>query len=107
MRASIRLVALVASILPVLTCAQVRAGAREFQITKIVKNLVPTPDYGIGQYRAATNERWLVFDRPKLDADSSKFAALPKHRRYTPRIGAAASCHKGEKLILTQRVTGP
>jgi hypothetical protein len=39
---------------------QVRApGGREFQITKITKNLVPTPEYGIGQYRAAANERWL------------------------------------------------
>src|SRR5256885_8223887 len=40
--------------------AQVRApGGREFQITKISKNLVATPDYGIGQYRANANERWL------------------------------------------------
>jgi hypothetical protein len=40
--------------------AQVRApSGREFQITKITKNLVATPDYGIGQYRSASNERWL------------------------------------------------
>src|SRR6266516_1285566 len=40
--------------------AQVRApGGKEFQITKITKNLVATPDYGIGQYRSAANERWL------------------------------------------------
>ena len=39
---------------------QLRApGGREFQITKISKNLVATPDYGISQYRANANERWL------------------------------------------------
>src|SRR5438067_11444758 len=40
--------------------AQVRAApGREFQITKITKNLIATPDYGIAQYRPAANERWL------------------------------------------------
>ncbi len=39
--------------------AQVRPGAREFQITKITKNLIATPDFGIGQYRGASNDRWL------------------------------------------------
>jgi len=40
--------------------AQIRApGGREFQITKITKNVVPTPDYGIGQFRGGTNDRWL------------------------------------------------
>src|SRR5256885_6308625 len=40
--------------------AQVRApGGREFQITKITKNLIATPDYGPGQYRADANQRWL------------------------------------------------
>ena len=34
------------------------APGREFQITKITKNLIATPDYGIAQYRPATNERW-------------------------------------------------
>ena len=39
---------------------QVRApGGREFQITKITRNVIPTPDYGIGQYRGGTNDRWL------------------------------------------------
>lgn len=44
-----------------LTCrAQIRAtGGREFQITKITKNVVPTPDYGLGQYRGGSNDRWL------------------------------------------------
>ena len=35
------------------------APGREFQITKITKNLIATPDYGIAQYRPAANERWL------------------------------------------------
>jgi hypothetical protein len=40
--------------------AQVRAaGAREFQITRITRNLIATPDYGIGQYRGGSNDRWL------------------------------------------------
>jgi hypothetical protein len=40
--------------------AQLRPPAtREFQITKITKNLVATPDYGIGNYRGATADRWL------------------------------------------------
>lgn len=45
---------------PLLAPAQPRpaAASREFQITKINKDFVPTPDYGIGQYRAG-NERWL------------------------------------------------
>jgi len=39
---------------------QVRApGGREFQVTKITRNVIPTPDYGIGQYRGGTNDRWL------------------------------------------------
>jgi hypothetical protein len=60
MRASIRLIFFVFSILPLTMQAQVRVpGGREFQITKITKNLVATPDYGIGQYRATANERWL------------------------------------------------
>ena len=44
-----------------LTCrAQIRAaGGREFQITKITKNVVATPDYGAGQYRGGSNDRWL------------------------------------------------
>ena len=46
--------------LPLQMQAQVRApGGREFQITKITKNLVATPDYGPGQYRADANQRWL------------------------------------------------
>jgi hypothetical protein len=46
--------------LSVATQGQVRApGGREVQITKITKNLVATPDYGIGQYRVTANERWL------------------------------------------------
>ena len=60
MRAAIRFTFFVFWILPVATQAQVRApGGREFQITKITKNLVATPEYGIGQYRSAANERWL------------------------------------------------
>ena len=40
--------------------AQVRApGGREFQITKISKNLIPTRDYGPGKYRAEPNVQWL------------------------------------------------
>ena len=26
---------------------------------KIIKDFIPSPDYGIGQYRATSNERWL------------------------------------------------
>jgi hypothetical protein len=60
MRAGLRLTFFVFWILPLAIQAQVRApGGREFQITKITKNLIPTPDYGPGQYRAAANERWL------------------------------------------------
>jgi hypothetical protein len=59
-RASIRFLFFVFWLLPVATQAQVRApGGREFQITKITKNLVATPEYEPGQYRAAANERWL------------------------------------------------
>ncbi|HYR22145.1 MAG TPA: Amuc_1102 family pilus-like protein [Chthoniobacterales bacterium] len=60
MRARVRFIFFVFSILALAIQAQVRAPAgREFQITKIFKNLIPTPDYGIGQYRPAANERWL------------------------------------------------
>ena len=60
MRSSIGFLLFVCAGLPLIAQAQIRAaGGREFQITKITKNLIPTPDYGIGQYRAATNERWL------------------------------------------------
>jgi hypothetical protein len=47
-------------LLPFLCVAQIRApGGREFQITKITRNLIPTPDYGIGAYRGGTNNKWL------------------------------------------------
>ncbi len=60
MRASIWFSFFVLCALPLATQAQLRApGAREFQITKITKNLAATPEYGIGQYRSAANERWL------------------------------------------------
>jgi hypothetical protein len=60
MRAGIRFTFFVLWILPLAMQAQVRApGGREFQITKISKNLIPTPDYGPGQYRPAANDRWL------------------------------------------------
>jgi hypothetical protein len=40
--------------------AQVRApGGREFQITRINKEFVATPDFGIGPGRAGVNARWL------------------------------------------------
>src|SRR5439155_26560084 len=43
--------------------AQLRAPAgREFQITKITKEFVPSPDYGIGANRVNTNERWLQIE---------------------------------------------
>ncbi len=46
-------------LLPFVSFAQIRAsGAREFQITKITKNRIATPDYGIGTYRGGS-ERWL------------------------------------------------
>jgi len=60
MRASIRFLFSAFCVLAFATQAQVRApGTREFQITKITRNLITTPDYGIGQYRPAGNERWL------------------------------------------------
>src|SRR4051812_38484194 len=60
MRTGIRLFFLVSFVLPSLALAQVRApGGREFQITKIIKNLIPTPDYGPGRYRADPNVQWL------------------------------------------------
>jgi len=40
--------------------AQTRpAISRDFQITKITKDFVPTPDYGIGHYGGGSNARWL------------------------------------------------
>jgi hypothetical protein len=43
--------------------AQIRAPAgREFQITKITKEFVSSPDYGIGSNRGTTNERWLQIE---------------------------------------------
>ena len=60
MRKGASFVVLVVAALPLLASAQVRAPAeREFQITKISKNLIPTPDYGPGKYRAAANVQWL------------------------------------------------
>jgi hypothetical protein len=44
--------------LPLAGNAQIPAGA-EFQITRITKNLVATPDYGIGQYRSVASAPWL------------------------------------------------
>ena len=48
-------------LLPFVSFAQIRApGAREFQVTKMTKNLIATPDYGIGTNRGGGgNERWL------------------------------------------------
>lgn len=48
-------------LLPCIAQAQLRppAAGREFQITKINKEFAPSPDYGIGQNRGTTNERWL------------------------------------------------
>jgi len=48
-------------VLPLIAHAQARppATGREFQITKIIKEFIPSPDYGIGPYRGAGNERWL------------------------------------------------
>ena len=46
-----------------LAAAQTRPpAAREFQITKITKNFIPTPDYGIGRFTGASNERWLEIE---------------------------------------------
>src|SRR5712671_5309579 len=60
MRAGLRLTFFAFWILPLVMQAQVRApGGREFQITKITKNLIETPDYGPGRYRAEANGRWL------------------------------------------------
>lgn len=60
MRRCVCFLILVFVFVPCVSHSQIRAlGAREFQITKITKNLVPTPDYGIGTYRGGTNDRWL------------------------------------------------
>jgi hypothetical protein len=60
MKSSASLLIFVFSLVPFLAPAQLRVpGNREFQITKITKNLVATPDYGIGTYRGGSNERWL------------------------------------------------
>jgi hypothetical protein len=53
MRASIWSLALIFLALPLTTQAQVRVSGREFQITKITKNLIAMPNYGIGEYRFA------------------------------------------------------
>ena len=58
MRASVRVVAFVFLLLPLMAHGQIR-GPSQFQITKITKNLIPTPDYGVAQYRANPNDRWL------------------------------------------------
>ncbi|HZA38357.1 MAG TPA: Amuc_1102 family pilus-like protein [Candidatus Baltobacteraceae bacterium] len=47
--------------LPLIVSAQTRAGA-EFQITKITKNLIPTPQFahaGGAQYQTNQRDRWL------------------------------------------------
>jgi hypothetical protein len=50
-------------IFSVVAHAQVRPPvAREFQITKIAKNFIPSPDYGIGRYAGGSNERWLEIE---------------------------------------------
>jgi len=56
----VRFAALAVVILPLSIHAQVRpAGAgREFQISKINKDFIPTPDFGIGQFRPGPG-RWL------------------------------------------------
>jgi len=60
MRATARCLLFVFLIVPVTPQAQVRGpSGREFQITKISKDFIPSPDYGIGRYRPAANERWL------------------------------------------------
>jgi len=49
MRAGVRFIFFVFPLLPLAMPAQVHvSGGREFQITKITKNLIATPDYGIG-----------------------------------------------------------
>lgn len=60
MRCGVLFLIFVSVLGPSLCDAQVRAAAtREFQITKISRNLIATPDYGIGQYRGGSNDRWL------------------------------------------------
>jgi len=60
MRKSVSFFVFAVAALPLLAFAQVRAPAGgEFQITKISKNLIATPDFGIGQYRPEANLRWL------------------------------------------------
>jgi hypothetical protein len=70
--------------------AQVRApGGREFQITKITKNLIATPDYGPGQYRADANQRWLEVE--------VEFNAAPAVRRLV--IACTARVLRGMKTL--------
>lgn len=60
MRSGACLVIFVLVLAPSLSNAQVRVpGNREFQIIRITKNLIATPDYGIGTYRGTANDRWL------------------------------------------------
>src|SRR6266404_5319616 len=60
MRPTFRLLLFAFCMAPLIAPAQVRAPTgREFQITKIIKDFIPSPDYGIGPYRGSTNERWL------------------------------------------------
>ena len=58
MRAGGRILLFGFLLLPLMASGQAR-GPSQFQITKITKNLVATPDYGVAQYRTNPNERWL------------------------------------------------
>jgi hypothetical protein len=48
-------------VFPLIAHAQMRpaAAGRDFQIAKIIKEFVPTPNYGIGSNGGAANDRWL------------------------------------------------
>ena len=81
--------------LPLIASAQTRP-ATDFQITKITKNLIPTPQFaytGAAQNQTNQRDRWLEVEvefraTPELDL---KFQAPrknpnPNHRNNVPRL---------------------
>ena len=83
MRKGASFVVLVVAALPLLASAQVRAPAeREFQITKISKNLIPTPDYGPGKYRAAANVQCSIGSRRNQRSQLRRFTFVIARRRF-------------------------
>ncbi len=73
MRKQIRALAALALILPSAAFSQARPPGPEYQITKILKNLITAPQFtytGAQQYTANQRDRWLEVE--------VEFSALPE-----------------------------